>query len=200
MWLRGKNCSTVWRSCSGSGQRGKRRLGSKLRMAPPPGRQQWPPDGRTAWDYPPGRRCRNAGQRPPEPLPPDLIRPVQKVCGGFAVKAEGAVSVLLQADKGQSGIGLVRKGDVAHVHAVTGQLLNDLVAKGVLPQLGQKCALTAQTGKCAADIGRRSPYPGAERGDLPKGTACPGGDQCRFNASPMEKRVVPGIFLCSLYK
>jgi len=124
------------------------------------------------------------GKGLPEPLPPDLIRPVQKVCGGFAVKAEGAVSVLLQADKGQGGVGLVRKGDVAHVHAVTGQLLNDLVAKGVLPQLGQKCALTAQTGKCAADIGRCSPYPGAERGDLPKGTACPGGnhvDQCFTN-------------------
>ena len=34
IWVRGRNCHTVWRSCSRSGQRGKRRLGSKLRMAP----------------------------------------------------------------------------------------------------------------------------------------------------------------------
>ena len=106
----------------------------------------------------------------------NLLGAVEQVGGGIAVEAEGPVAVGAQGDKGQSGVGLVGKGYPADVDAVAGQFVCNLVAEGIVPQLGQQGRVAAQRGEGAADVGGRAAHPGAESGHFGKGTAALGGD------------------------
>ena len=116
------------------------------------------------------------GKSVAEPGQVNLLRGIQQVGRGLAVKAEGAVAVLLQAHEGKGGVGLVGEHQMAQVDAAGFQLPCDFVAEGVIAQLGEKAAGTAQTGKGSADIGRCAAGARAEGRHLVKGASYAGRD------------------------
>ena len=116
------------------------------------------------------------GKSVAEPGQVDLLRGIQQVGRGLAVKAEGAVAVLLQAHEGKGGVGLVGEHQMAQVDAAGFQLPCDFVAEGVIAQLGEKAAGTAQTGKGSADIGRCAAGARAEGRHLVKDASHAGRD------------------------
>ena len=111
-----------------------------------------------------------------EPGRVDLLRRIEQVGGGLTVEAEGAVAVLFQAHEGKGRVGLVGEHQMGQVDAAGAQLVGDLVAEGVIAQLGQEGALATQAGEGRADVGRCTAHPGAERGHLVKGTSHAGRD------------------------